>query len=195
MGIPVQMMLLATGPSSPPRQLEYVIVGGGGGGTLGTTTYGIDAYGGDVVQGTYTFEGADTSFVIAVGSGGAASSGAGSNSSLVGNVSFSVSAVGGSTNTSGRASSVSTWAGTFSGQGQTQNKGGGGKAGSCWWATAGFPNLCTTPYVAPGPGTAGIVVIREAISAPLFASGNWNSYSTTATHRVYTWTTGGSFAF
>lgn len=170
---------------------------------MGIDTYGIAGYGGVVISGTWKSNGLDTSFTVTVGNGGSGApsgtnaanfGGAGSGSALVGNSSFAISAGGGNRNLAGFASAVSTWAGTFSGQGQNGNRGGGGPGGlTCWWDSVGFPTLCAGGTARAGfPGSPGIVVVREAITSPVFTSGSF-TYTTTSTHHIYTFTTGGYF--
>ena len=197
------MMLLLGAAGDGHRTLEYVVVGGGAGGGVTTTgaSYGSNGLGGQVVTNSFGDLVGAVSGTIVIGAGGAGAPystsggtpGDGSSSSLT--VSGSTVSAAGGTSSQYQISSVATFAGNVSGS-TTGLRGAGGLGGhACTWAPLGFPEWCEIPNRVPAAGVAGVVVIREAITAPQFSSYTGASYSTSGGYHVYTWLSSGSFSF
>ena len=198
----IQLMAAAAG--GEPPYIDFIVVGGGQGGSVGIDVVGAAGYGGTVLSVASKTISAGATVTFQIGGGGAgaprgtnaASPGSpGGNSSLSMPTHGTFTAAGGS-NSNNNSASVSTWAGTFGGRG-TGLDGAGGTGGlTCWWDSVGYPTLCAGGPAGPGQsGRPGIVYIRTPISQPVASSYPNASVSTTATHRIYTYTSGGSITF
>jgi hypothetical protein len=203
--MPIIQFVAAVGGGAPPS-IDFVIVGGGEGGYVAVDTFGRRGYGGSVLSAEGKILSFGDTLTVVVGAGGApasaytgvaASGSPGGSSSLTIPIHGTFNANGGSTSNANTAE-VANWAGTFSGTNQnvTNYPGSGGRSGlACWWQSVGFPSLCSSPSQPAYPGQPGAVYIRTLLSQPIASSYTGASVSTTATHRIYFFDSGGSITF
>ena len=196
------IQLMAAVGGEPPY-IDFVIVGGGQGGSVAVDSTGAAGFGGTVLSSEKRTISAGALVTLQVGGGGAgapfnagnASAGSsGGLSSLTMPTHGTFTANGGS-GSNPNSDSVSTWAGTLGGRATGLSGGGGAGGVTCWWASVGYPALCAVSGVSGQSGQPGIIYIRTPISQPAASTGSWSSFTTTATHRIYTFTAGGSITF